>query len=433
MNDQASSNEQGSPRKTPWQRIGIAVREIVNRRSTGKDAQGKSKYLEFGSSWLVIVPAKVTKRGRLRRQFNNKAEAIAFAEGQADLHRASGPRAFVLSDFEREDAVKALTVLRELGLTFQQAADFARRHLRPEGGDKTVGKLAEKILAEKRAENLRPDSIRTLSWNLARIQDHFGADRVLKTISREDVDGWHKALQEAGHKGRNLRNYIRYTRQFFQYATLHRHCAENPAALLKAPRIDWKAPPILTLQETRRLLRTAMLPEHSDLLPALVLQLFVGGIRTAEVTRLTWEKIDLQDLKVDIDPATGKNRRDGDWRIPTIPTGAAEFLIRHPKRDGSVTPPRYKDRMTALHKAAGFADYDGTHKNAKRHSFGSYGCKLHGTNWVQDQMGHNTPATFLKYYRNARVTGEDARAYFELTPQNLGQAAEVVSLSKGAA
>jgi hypothetical protein len=260
----------------------------------------------------VVIPAKVTKSGRIRRQFSDRKQAVTFAEGEADRHRASGPRAFALTDFEREDAAKALPLLRELNFTFQQAAEFVHRHLRPEAGEITLKSLVERIIAEKVRKNLRPDSMRSLRWNLKRISEHFGEERSVTSITRSEVEGWIANLEAEGHKGRNLKNYVTYLKQFFNYAHDHKFRSDNPAELIEPPVIEWKRPSILSIEETKRLLRTAMLPDYSDLMPALVLQLFVGGLRTEETNRLQWSSIDLSQRTVDIDPAVGKNRKDGD-------------------------------------------------------------------------------------------------------------------------
>lgn len=427
MSDTPEAEEPAKPKTVPlWRKLGITISKFDNC-TLGADGSKKT----FNESWRVIVPAKVTGHGRLRKAFKTKSKALAYAEGKADIARSTGKRAFALTDAQREDAVEALKILHDLGLNFTEAAQFAQKHLRPEGGDITTRQLMDRILREKAREQLRPASIQSLRYYGGQIPKHFGEDRQVKTLTREDLRKWFDDLEDQGAGHRHLKNYIRYTAQFFRYAQVHGFRADNPASLIKPPRVEWKPPAILTVREAKRLLQAASLPEYKELLPALVLQLFCGGLRSAEVDRLTWDDIDLAGKKLEILPATGKNRRDGDWRTPAIPDNALEFLLLHPTRSGRVTPKKFRFKMTALHKAAGFASWDETHDNSKRHSFGSYGCKAYGQAWVQDQMGHNTSGTFLKFYRNARVSEAEAAEYFAIQPGNLesGQA-PIIDLPK---
>ena len=74
--------------------------------------------------------------------------------------------------------------------------------------------LVASIMKEKERKNLRPDSLRTLSWNFTNLEQHFGSETLVKAITRADVESWVQDLQSAGHKSRNLRNYVRYAKQF---------------------------------------------------------------------------------------------------------------------------------------------------------------------------------------------------------------------------
>ena len=38
----------------------------------------------------------------------------------------------------------------------------------------------------------------------------------------------------------------------------------------------------------------------------------------------------------------------------------------------------------------------------------------------------------LKHYRDASVTKEDARAYFEISPTNIGETAKIIEIKKEA-
>lgn len=423
--DDAGTNQPKQPKRIPlWRRLGITLKQETNR----------SQGAEFGESWRVSVPARVTGSGRIRKQFKTYSKGLLYCEGKADLSRASGKRAFVLNDAQREDAAAALRILGDLQLSLTEAAKFASKHLKPESGDITVRVLVDRILREKEREKLRPASLRGIRFYMGRIAAHFGDARLVKTLTHDELRLWFDSLKDAGASDRHLRNYVRYTQQFFNYSEQFGFRADNPATRIQPPRIEWTMPAILTVDEAKRLLRTALQPEFAELLPATVLQLFCGGLRSAEVARLDWRDIDLEGRKFEVLPATGKNRRDGDWRTPAIPEAAAEFLFLHAQRTGPVVPVRFPFKLTMLHKAAGFPKWELTHDNSKRHSFGSYGCKLHGKDWVEEQMGHNTSGTFLKFYRNARITKEEAQRYFDIRLANLdaADAAEILTIEKGA-
>lgn len=479
-------------------RRGIKITR-VNNRSRGK---------EFGEAWLVIVPAKAAGGRRIRKQFAlaQSKEAVAFAERQAALARDHGTSAFQLTGAQTQEASKVFRLLVGSGLSLEEVVRAGLRHLRPEGGDKTLGELRDLLLAEKRRENLRTASLYALSTYLRAMVEHFGAARHVKTLSHDELRAWIAELESAKAepvafavqpgdrvrplstictlkrggvayeiraraKGalhrwlvphdlsavehgqavaairtadgsesivtaslppagpRHVRNYIRYAHQLLEFARERKYVAENAAKLLKAPHAEGEAPAILTVEEAKQLLRTAMLPEFRSMLPATVIALFCGGMRTEEIKRLKWEHVDLERRRITVAPSVGKNRRVGDWRYPEIPAGAVEFLLMHGDRTGPITPKGFSHLTTAFHRAAGFPRWHETHDNSKRHSFGSYFCKLKGVDWVVDQMG-NSARIFIRHYRNAAVTTADAEAYAALAPADLSHA-PILPLSAG--
>jgi integrase len=152
-------------------------------------------------------------------------------------------------------------------------------------------------------------------------------------------------------------------------------------------------------------------------MPAVVLGLFCG-LRSEELARLQWGSVDLKRRKITISPEVGKNRRATDWRYPVIPKGGVEFLQLAPQREGPIAPRRFRACITALHSAAKFESWKVTHANSKRHSFGSYACKLHGIDWTIEQMG-NSVRMFVKHYQNSAVTKRQVTEYFGLTPDSV--------------
>ena len=133
----------GTPRKplklsVRATRLGIRVRKVANQ----------SRGERYGHSWLVLVPAKVTGGQRLRRQFKatESRQAVDFAEGAANKHKEQGQEGFYLKPEQVTVAKKAYARLGGLGLSLFEAADFAVKHLRPAGGDKTLGEVRDFLL-----------------------------------------------------------------------------------------------------------------------------------------------------------------------------------------------------------------------------------------------------------------------------------------------
>jgi integrase len=387
-------------------KLGIRVRRVTNR----------SGGAQFGYSWLVIVPKRVTGKERIRKQYpsTESKKALDYAEGVANLAKVSGEHGFALTVEQRVEAEAAFKRLGAIGLTMREAVDAGIRFLRPAGGDITFGKLRDNLLAEKQMENLRPDSINSLRFYVGEIVAHFGADTLVKTATKEELKQWVTSIQESGKSLRHVKNYVAVAKQFFRYAHKHEFTADDTAKLLSAPKLTAREPAILTLAEVRRLLSVAQWPAHNELLPAVVLALF-AGLRTEEVSRLNWAAIDLRKRKINVSAEVAKTR---DRRTVTISKNAVEFLLLSPNRAGAVVPTRFNARLTALHTDA-FTDWKSRLANGKRHSFGTYFCKLHGIDQTVDQMG-NSARMLINHYQAANVTRRQATDYFALTPANVG-------------
>src|SRR5262245_11264434 len=85
---------------------GIRLRIITNATIH----EGKRK--DFGESYQVTVPAKITGGKRLRRQFDTREEAEIFANEQHKGTRALGQVFLQLDPADRQEAVAVLDLLR---------------------------------------------------------------------------------------------------------------------------------------------------------------------------------------------------------------------------------------------------------------------------------------------------------------------------------
>ncbi len=387
----------------------IRIREVINR-SDGKD---------FGVSYRVSIPAKYAGK-RVLKQFADTEAAEAWAKEQYDGFVANGQAHFELTATEYDEAIKALVVLRETGLSLLEAANFTKDHYKPADKAITVEAAVEKLLAEKAAENLRPRSIRDLRNRLRPFVESFG-DKPVHTVKSYQIQHWLDELKGLsaesvdGFSARSLKNYIVTLKTFFNFTISkgYRAKGDNPVEGITPPKIDWVVPPILTIEETKRLLKTAQDFREGALLPLVVLGLF-AGIRTNELYQLSWSNIDLEEGLVTIDATIAKKRR---LRVIELTPNALAWLNACPVKEGKIAIHHAELKMAELVKLAGFENWRKDKSNAMRHSFGTYHYALHQNSALTSAaLGHraNDQVLFDSYRSLARK--KDGDAYFRICP-----------------
>ncbi len=388
---------------------GIRVQEIINRY-VGKD---------HGVSYRVTIPARFSGV-RLMRQFPSMDAAEAWATSQNREITENGRRHFALTPQQRDDALEALKILDGTGLTLANAAKTARSAYHPPAGGQTVSVAISNLLAEKGGQNLRARSVQDLKNRLKVFEQTFGR-RLLGEVTRSHIEQWLKDLISTEGQNpeplsaRTKKNYLVTVRTLFNWAASKGHfTSENPAAKIGTPKIDWKTPSILTVEESKRLIEAACLKENRNLLPAVALGLF-AGIRTNEITRLDWKSIDLSEGIITIGVDIAKKRR---LRVVELMPACKAWLSVCAQKEGRVAPAKFNRRWTNFVKAAGFDDWGENRVNAMRHSFGSYHYALYSDAAKTTAMlGHrsNDQVLFDSYRSLARK--KDAVAYFAIRPK----------------
>lgn len=175
-------------------------------------------------------------------------------------------------------------------------------------------------------------------------------------------------------------------------------------------RVDAKAIEFLTGAEVGALLAAAPATIRSGL--ALVA---FAGVRPMEAARLTWENVSWATRSILIPGAVAKTRATR--RLLDLPENIWDWLALVPEaeRVGRVVTINERNAGKALLKARAEAGLTRWPHDGLRHSFGTHGWHR-GAEWVAATMGHVRGFDMLaKHYRGC-VTGEDARAYFEVRP-----------------
>mgnify|MGYP006079212745 CR=1 FL=1 len=409
---------------------GIKIRVKVNQ--SGLDT--------YGVSYEVTVPAKVTNKGRQRKQFPSKEKAEEWAEDQWTGFSKQGEEFFRASPEERNEFANLIPKLRAAGVSLTEAIEFALPRIRPAGGDKTLSEVIAKMQASKaemlKRKILRDRSERTFRTISNKIAEEFGSTRV-RELTLDAITKWTKTLKKAP---RTIKNYLNIFSEILNEAKARSYVLENVLdRLTKTDRKELygidnaKAPEILSVNEAQRLLLTAHKhPEH-DLLGAVTLALYCG-IRTEELKRLQWKDVRLDEGFVTIGADIAKKRR---IRNVTIPENALAWLTCCPERTGAVTRSAhyndYQKRFQKLLKAAGFTEKyidEGEEKeriawknNAMRHSFGSYHFALHGDSIkTSNELGHKQGDNVLFEHYRALTTKKSGEKYFEIqAPKTRGK------------
>jgi integrase len=385
---------------------GVRIREIINRNA-GAD---------HGLSYRVTIPARLAG-SRQFRQFSSLDAAEAWAKQENRGIRHDGQKHFLLTASQRDDALSALSILDGTGLSLADAATLAKNQHEPPAGALTVADAIKKLLAEKEAENLRARSVRDLRNRLAVFEQTFG-ERQLGAITRTEIEEWlrdlHAVSSAAALSARSKKNYLITVRTFFNWgASKGYRTSENPAANISTPKIDWKSPAILTVEEARKLIVAASTEQGGRLLATVALGLF-AGIRTNEITRLDWQAIDLGEGIITIGSEIAKKRR---LRVLELMPACKKWLARCREKSGRVAPGKFNERWAKLVKKAGFPDWRENRSNAMRHSFGSYHYALHSDAAKTSAMlGHRASDQVLFDSYRSLARKKDAEAYFAIMP-----------------
>jgi hypothetical protein len=160
----------------------------------------------------------------------------------------------------------------------------------PDIPTKTVAEVVAEMVAAKLADHCSPFYLRNLKSRLNRFAKAFPGP--ISNITTRQIEDW---LRTSGFGPRNRNNHAGVIGTAFAYARRAGYLPDRPTAAerLAKARVPDGDIPIYTVAEIRQMLNR-LSRFRPELVPIVALGAF-AGLRTAEIERLEWEDIRLDD------------------------------------------------------------------------------------------------------------------------------------------
>ncbi len=285
--------------------------------------------------------------------------------------------------------------------SMRELADFYAKRRGLNLPPRTVSETVSEMLKVKRAEKLSERHVEDLSNRLARFGKDFQCQ--IADVDAPKLAAWLRAL---GLSARSQNNFRTAIQTLMAFAKSCGYLPRDWNELETVPVVKSKngAVEIFTPDEITKLLAKA----NAKLLPFLAIGAF-AGLRSAEIERLTWDKVNLVGGYITVDAAIAKTNSR---RIVPILPNLKKWLKPLAKKEGKVSVYAFvTPQVMELAEIAGVE----WKCNGLRHSYASY--RLATTSdaaKVSLEMG-NSPKIVQAHYR-ALVTSKQGKAWFGITP-----------------
>lgn len=368
---------------------------------------------------------------RVQKSYPNAAaarRALKRLERARERHGALGAD---LSPAEMAEIVAVRARLRAAGATLTEAAEFYLAQ---------AGRLKERLLLPELARRFRDDRearkksvryVRQLKVSLDSLAELYPLKHA-DEVTQEDVEKWLRAHPAWSVKTRA--NYLGDVGAMFEWALgkPRGHARVNPT--LEIERDSWHREEVGTLHVDRcaELLRAAVAQGAWRILAYAVLGMF-GGLRRAEIERLEWGRINLDEGTVVVGAADAKTAAR---RVVDLTANAVAWLKLIPEERRQIGKviriTGFVDAWTVFRRELGWdvghngrknippSDVKPVHGswpgNALRHTFASMHYAQHQNEAVlQVQMGHRSAKMIHQHYRAVKTRAE-AAAFWALAP-----------------
>ena len=383
----------------------------ISRRLTGDRDQKKrfafDAYLPEGVE--SYASASTEQKADIRAAARKAAEE--WAKERRKLIATPKQNILAFTNRQLGDAEEGFKILGGRA-SLAEAAKFYVAMKFPLGGQMGTSAAVTRWLGEKRKEGLSKAYVDKIEDTFLALAKHFRGN--VHEITKEGLEAWISSRTTASGAPLSNSSWNHYRSDvltLFNWCMSKGWMAHNPAAQLSERKAVKPEVGILTPPQALMLLRAAADQPGSPYLAFFVLSLYTG-VRTAELERLNWSDVMLDDEpRVFLKAGAAK---DQESRCVDISPNAVEWLNLVPFRNGPILPNRGlgvdRDHIAALRKVVGQWP-----RNAGRHSFVSYRIRTAGEFVAAEDAGHESVRITRNRYKK-QVTRRAAEAWFALRP-----------------
>lgn len=353
--------------------------------------------------WKVDIPATMAG-GKRRREFYKTRELANKRVSDLNQEVADfGVSAAQIEPQQYHDAQNAIALLEGRDMTLTQVVESWLKHLSKIKESITLVELAQRYVDNpNRRKKISHRAYNDYLNKAKKVGSHFPEKRT-HDITADDIQ---KVLNELPEG--SVTSYKRILNAMFKWGSLSPQGFHdgNVIAEVEAYRTIREKPRTLSNDDIENLLNAVSDELGGKYLPYYIISIF-GGLRRSEVSRMTWDNIDLKRKHIYISEKVSKTNAS---RYVELMPNAIKWLESCDQREPILTVPTKRQKII-IDKAK----LTNWQRNIMRHTACSNHYAYHEdegrlTNWA----GHGL-AVFLNHYKNA-VIKEDALKFWSISP-----------------
>ena len=366
-------------------------------------ASGKRNY-----PYYVSYPDGGKRKKKYFKRKEREGGADEWAKAKRKELADKGSEHAEITEAERQALIRFREVLATLpehaqGITLADAVDHFTRGLEARHKSISCQDVADKLLLLLKTKGRSKRHCDSVEQRLKRFNKDYG-DWLACDVSPEVIDDF---ITELNVASKTQENYRLALNRMFNFAMKIKAAPSNPVAEIEKPTVTPGETGILKPSQVAKLLVCA----DDETLPGLAISFF-AGVRRAELERLDWSDIDLQEKTITIH---AKNAKTAQRRVIPISDNLKAWLAPHALNEGKLipTPFLWRKGHEAAREAANIKEWP---HNAGRHSYASYYLGLNGESGkLATALGHANPRLLHQHYKKL-VTKKAAQTYWDIMP-----------------